>query len=74
MSSPVASSRAVVAPAVEWVQYEGMNAPSADRPVEGGPVESLARLHPWRRYVALGDSFTEGVGDPEPGSPGGLRG
>jgi len=23
--------------------------------------------HPWRRYVALGDSFTEGIGDPVPG-------
>jgi len=30
--------------------------------------------HPWRRYIALGDSFTEGIGDPEPGSPGGHRG
>lgn len=30
--------------------------------------------HPWSRYVALGDSFTEGVGDPEPTSPGGHRG
>lgn len=30
--------------------------------------------HPWSRYVALGDSFTEGGGDPEPGSAGGLRG
>ncbi|MFD1713492.1 SGNH/GDSL hydrolase family protein [Amnibacterium flavum] len=30
--------------------------------------------HPWRRYVALGDSFTEGIGDPEPASPGGNRG
>lgn len=30
--------------------------------------------HPWRRYVAIGDSFTEGVGDPEPGSANGLRG
>ncbi|WP_246018500.1 SGNH/GDSL hydrolase family protein [Arthrobacter crusticola] len=30
--------------------------------------------HPWSRYVALGDSFTEGVGDPDPGSPGGVRG
>ena len=29
---------------------------------------------PWRRYVAIGDSFTEGVGDPDPESPGGLRG
>jgi lysophospholipase L1-like esterase len=26
------------------------------------------------RYVALGDSFTEGVGDPHPASPNGLRG
>lgn len=30
--------------------------------------------HPWGRYVAMGDSFTEGIGDPEPGSPGGHRG
>lgn len=30
--------------------------------------------HPWHRLVALGDSFTEGVGDPEPRSDGGLRG
>lgn len=29
---------------------------------------------PWSRFVALGDSFTEGVGDPEAESPGGLRG
>ena len=30
--------------------------------------------HPWRRMVALGDSFTEGIGDPEPDLPGGHRG
>ena len=30
--------------------------------------------HPWTRYVAMGDSFTEGIGDPEPASPGGYRG
>jgi len=29
---------------------------------------------PWSRFVAIGDSFTEGVGDPEAESPGGLRG
>jgi lysophospholipase L1-like esterase len=34
----------------------------------------MTGTHPWRRYVALGDSFTEGIGDPEPGSPGGHRG
>ncbi|MFM6974591.1 MAG: SGNH/GDSL hydrolase family protein, partial [Agromyces sp.] len=28
----------------------------------------------WNRYVALGDSFTEGIGDPEPQVPGGYRG
>ena len=28
----------------------------------------------WQRYVAIGDSFTEGVGDPDPSRPGGLRG
>lgn len=30
--------------------------------------------HPWRRWVAIGDSFTEGVGDPDPTAPNGLRG
>lgn len=33
-----------------------------------------SRSHPWRRYVALGDSFTEGIGDPDEQSPGGHRG
>ncbi|KQT92123.1 SGNH hydrolase [Marmoricola sp. Leaf446] len=28
----------------------------------------------FQRYVALGDSFTEGVGDPDPDRPAGLRG
>ncbi|MCT1775815.1 SGNH/GDSL hydrolase family protein [Brachybacterium sp. p3-SID957] len=31
-------------------------------------------LHPWHRFVALGDSFTEGIGDPDPMAPGGHRG
>lgn len=34
----------------------------------------MVQLHPWSRYVALGDSFTEGIGDPEPRSSGGNRG
>jgi lysophospholipase L1-like esterase len=33
-----------------------------------------ALSHPWTRYVAMGDSFTVGIGDPEPASPGGHRG
>ncbi|MGF9647448.1 SGNH/GDSL hydrolase family protein [Pseudarthrobacter oxydans] len=33
-----------------------------------------AGSHPWTRYVAMGDSFTEGIGDPEPSRPGGYRG
>ena len=28
----------------------------------------------FQRYVALGDSFTEGVGDPDPTRPNGVRG
>ncbi|MFB2582660.1 SGNH/GDSL hydrolase family protein [Herbiconiux sp. P15] len=34
----------------------------------------MTQPHPWRRYVALGDSFTEGLGDPEAHSQGGNRG
>ncbi|MGY3261024.1 SGNH/GDSL hydrolase family protein [Frigoribacterium sp. 2355] len=34
----------------------------------------MSQQHPWSRYVALGDSFTEGIGDPEERSPGGHRG
>lgn len=34
----------------------------------------MTQQHPWSRYVAIGDSFTEGIGDPEPRSPGGTRG
>ncbi len=34
----------------------------------------MTQHHPWSRYVAIGDSFTEGIGDPEPLSPGGHRG
>ncbi|MCH6229503.1 SGNH/GDSL hydrolase family protein [Microbacterium sp. CFH 31415] len=38
------------------------------------PYVPNAQPHPWRRYVAIGDSFTEGVGDPEPTAPNGFRG
>jgi lysophospholipase L1-like esterase len=34
----------------------------------------MTQQHPWSRYVAIGDSFTEGIGDPDPLSPGGHRG
>jgi lysophospholipase L1-like esterase len=34
----------------------------------------MTEQHPWSRYVAIGDSFTEGIGDPEARSPGGYRG
>jgi len=39
-----------------------------------GQAGAVAEQHPWTRYVALGDSFTEGIGDPEPRSQGGHRG
>ena len=37
-------------------------------------VESPAQPAGFSRYVALGDSFTEGCGDPSPARPNGLRG
>ena len=37
-------------------------------------ADGMEQRHPWSRYVAIGDSFTEGIGDPEPASPGGHRG
>lgn len=40
---------------------------------QSGPPKIL-QPHPWRRFVAVGDSFTEGLDDPEPRSPGGYRG
>jgi lysophospholipase L1-like esterase len=33
-----------------------------------------AGTHPWRRFVTVGDSFTEGIGDPIPGTDGQHRG
>ncbi len=38
------------------------------------PYVPNATPHPWHRYVAIGDSFSEGVGDPEPSLPNGYRG
>ncbi len=45
-------------------------------PASGDRTPEVSNLgpHPWRRFVALGDSFTEGIGDPEPASPDGHRG
>ncbi|WP_146341944.1 SGNH/GDSL hydrolase family protein [Nesterenkonia sp. NBAIMH1] len=40
---------------------------------EGGPSAARAK-HPWQRFVALGDSFTEGIGDPDESRPGYHRG
>jgi lysophospholipase L1-like esterase len=37
-------------------------------------VRCVSDRHPWSRYVAIGDSFTEGLGDPDPEAPGGNRG
>lgn len=34
------------------------------------PFIANSEPHPWRRFVALGDSFTEGIGDPDPTHPG----
>ncbi len=61
-----------------------MHSPDAETPgpkaadtIPNGPMVDpslISEPHPWHRYVALGDSFTEGIGDPNPGSIGGNRG
>ncbi len=38
------------------------------------PGGKMVHVAPFHRYVALGDSFTEGIGDPHPASLSGLRG
>ena len=38
------------------------------------PDPDNENVHPWRRFVAIGDSFTEGIGDPDPAVPGNHRG
>jgi lysophospholipase L1-like esterase len=43
-------------------------------PDDGPRTSASQAAHPWRRYVALGDSFTEGIGDPVADRPGYHRG
>lgn len=47
---------------------------SPSTPGTSGSESETSPAHPWRRFVALGDSFTEGIGDPSPDVPGGHRG
>ena len=51
-----------------------IHATAWNRPQPGHNGGMVTQQHPWSRYVAIGDSFTEGIGDPEPGVPGGHRG
>ena len=50
------------------------------RDIDSGPDENRSpyvpnsTAHPWRRMVSIGDSFTEGIGDPYPDRPGEHRG
>ncbi|MGW8483685.1 SGNH/GDSL hydrolase family protein [Microbacterium sp. NPDC055903] len=46
----------------------------ADQESSRTPFVPNEGMHPWRRFVAVGDSFTEGIGDPDPAVPGGHRG
>ena len=47
----------------------GARHPRTEKPWQNGGM--VTQQHPWSRYVALGDSFTEGIGDPEPAVPAG---
>ncbi|MBN8206086.1 SGNH/GDSL hydrolase family protein [Microbacterium esteraromaticum] len=45
-----------------------------DRDSSRTPYVANEGPHPWRRFVAVGDSFTEGIGDPDPVAVGTHRG
>jgi lysophospholipase L1-like esterase len=47
---------------------------TVEREAPAGTGLPEGRRHPWHRYVALGDSFTEGIGDPDPENRGRHRG
>ncbi len=51
-----------------------MNAASFITPAVARHGAQATGPGPWKRYVALGDSFTAGLGDPDPSNPGGMRG
>ncbi|MDJ0317183.1 MULTISPECIES: SGNH/GDSL hydrolase family protein [Arthrobacter] len=55
-----------------------MDLQAAKSEEDGQPTEQPPKLylppHPYRRFVAVGDSFTEGIDDPQPNSPGDYRG
>ncbi|RZI92499.1 MAG: SGNH/GDSL hydrolase family protein, partial [Microbacterium sp.] len=42
------------------------NEPTSDE--HRSPYVANQTAHPWRRMVSIGDSFTEGIGDPIPGT------
>lgn len=53
---------------------QDLHVPSSDTPAPASAPPLDQGPHPWRRYVALGDSFTEGIGDPDARHPGYHRG
>src|SRR5206468_3629125 len=69
-SDPSASFGSGIAVVSTWIKSTREH--RQRRPMQNGAMAEAQ--HPWSRYVALGDSFTEGIGDPEPRSPGGHRG
>lgn len=53
---------------------ESAETPETTEPLTDADAAPDAPRHPWARYVALGDSFTEGIGDPDETRPGYHRG
>ncbi len=52
----------------------GAGPDAAAKGIQGARRAVSGESSHWRRYVALGDSFTAGFGDPDPTCPGGTRG
>ncbi len=76
VSANLSSAKATSTTEEELHFEEGTAPPASSTPdlVPAGVDLNSRQPHPWRRYVAMGDSFTEGIGDPDEQSPGGNRG
>lgn len=60
---------------VSTAEQQSQNVAADHTGIEEFPTaDQSPAVHPWQRYVALGDSFTEGIGDPDPDRPGYHRG
>ncbi|CAL8897088.1 SGNH hydrolase [Kocuria varians] len=61
-------------PSHQTTPPESAVGPAVESAADTASEDASPAIHPWHRMVSIGDSFTEGVGDPDDSVPGGFRG